>query len=128
MTPRASSLTATCALAALMGSGLAPAAAAAPAAGSYESQLCVTLAAQAPACGPAQVRLAGARVQVQVSDIVYRLQLKSSQADVALMHGSMQIDEFTASYEWVGPVLQFADAAKQTHYEVQLGERLRAPR
>jgi len=96
---------------------------AAPAAGSYAARLCVTLSAQPPTCGPAQAQLAGRSVQVRVSDIVYRLQLKSSQAEVALMHGSMQIDEFTAPYEWVGTALQFSDPDKQTRYEVQFGER-----
>ena len=77
---------------------LGTAASAAPVAGHYGAELCVTQAEQSPNCGPAQARLdRGGRVQVRVSDIVYRLQLRSSQAEVLLMHGSMQIDEFSVA-------------------------------
>ena len=106
----------------------AHAATAAPAAGTYDARLCVTVASQEPTCGPAQARLAGNRLQVQVSDIVYRLQLKSSQAEVALMHGNMQIDEFTGSFDWVGSALHFSDPTKKASYEVVLGERKLAPK
>jgi hypothetical protein len=44
------------------------------------------------------------------------------------MHGTMQIDEFSAAYEWAANALQFADADKQTRYEVQFGERQRTPK
>ena len=105
---------------------------AAPAAGSYDARLCVTLAAQAPSCGPAQAQLSGGRLQVKVNDIVYRLKLQPKrehgQLEVLLMHGTMQIDEFSAAYEWAANHLQFDDADKQTHYEVQFGERQRAAR
>ena len=103
---------------------------AAPAAGSYEARLCVTLAAQPPSCGAAQAQLSGARLQVKVSDIAYRLNLQPQRArgqlDVLLMHGSMQIDEFSSAYEWAANTLLFDDADKQTHYEVQFGKRQRA--
>ena len=101
---------------------------AAPAAGSYEARLCVTLAAQPPSCGAAQARLSGAHLRVKINDIEYRLLLqpKRGQLDVLLMHGTMQIDEFSAPYEWAANNLQFADADKQTRYEVQFGERQRA--
>ena len=105
---------------------------AAPAAGSYDARLCVTLAAQAPSCGPAQAQLSRGSLQVKVNDIVYRLKLQPTrergQLDVLLMHGTMQIDEFSAAYEWAANNLQFVDADKQTRYEVQFGERLRAPK
>ena len=105
------------------------AASAAPVAGHYGAELCVAQGEQAPNCGPAQARLArGGRMQVQVSDIVYRLQLHSSQAEVLLMHGSMQIDEFTAPYEWAGSTLRFSDPQKPVHYEVRLGPRRAAPK
>ena len=105
------------------------AATAAPAAGRYDASLCVTLGEQSPSCGPAQARLrSGGRLQVQVSDIEYRLRLRSSQAEVLLMHGSMQIDEFTVAYEWAGSTLRFSDPAKPVHYEVRFGPRSAAPK
>ena len=95
-----------------------------PSAGSYDAQLCVATSAAAPSCGPAQVELqASGAARVRVSDFVYRLKLNSSQVEVALMHGAMQIDEFVAVYEWAGNSLQFVDADKNARYELKLGER-----
>jgi hypothetical protein len=95
-----------------------------PGAGSYDAQLCVAVSAAAPSCGPAQVELqASGAARVRVSDFVYRLKLNSSQVEVALMHGAMQIDEFVALYQWAGNSLQFADADKGARYELKLGER-----
>jgi hypothetical protein len=97
---------------------------AAPAAGSYDAQLCVSTSVAALSCGPARVELqANGAARVRVSDFVYRLKLNSSQVEVALMHGTMQIDEFVAVYEWAGASLQFVDADKNARYEVRLGER-----
>ena len=96
---------------------------AAPAAGDYEAQLCVVLAEQPASCGPVQARLGRTALRLQVSDLVYRLQLHSSQLDVTLMHGTMQIDGFTAAYDWQGRTLRFADVDKNARYEVQLGAR-----
>ena len=103
----------------------AAAAVAAPAPGRYAAQLCVTTAGSAaPSCGAADVALqAGGSARVRISDISYRLQIKSSQIDVVLMHGGMQIDEFTAPYEWVGNALQFSDTDKRSRYELTLGQR-----
>ena len=99
-------------------------AAAEPALGRYAAQLCVTTGSAAASCGPAEVDLqAGGSARVRISDISYRLQLKSSQIDVVLMHGSMQIDEFTSPYAWVGNALQFTDGDKRARYELTLGER-----
>jgi hypothetical protein len=104
--------------------GFTTAANAAPAAGSYDAQLCVATSAAAPSCGPAQVDLqAGGAARVRVSDFVYRLKLNSSQVEVALMHGAMLVDEFVAVYEWAGNSLQFVDADKNARYELKLGER-----
>ncbi len=106
-----------------LGAALAPASAT-PAAGSYAAELCVATSNAAPSCGPAQVELqAGGAARVRVSDFVYRLKLNSSQVEVALMHGAMQIDEFVAAYEWAGNSLQFVDADKNARYELRLGER-----
>jgi hypothetical protein len=57
---------------------------------------------------------------VRIADIVYRLQLHSSQVDVVLMHGTMQIDGFFAHYEWAGDALRFLDLEKRTRYELRL--------
>ena len=43
----------------------------------------------------------------------------------SLMHGTMQLDEFVASYEWAGQSLRFHDTDKNARYEVKLGERRR---
>ena len=106
--------------------GLLAAAQAAPAAGRYEGRLCVATTS-APDCGPASVELRGKGLaRVRVSDMLYSLTLKSSQVDVVLKHGAMQIDGFTGVYEWKGEVLHFTDADKGVRYEVQLGQRQRA--
>lgn len=92
-----------------------------PAAGRYDARLCVRLGDASANCGPADAQvLQGNRMLVRISDIVYRLKLRSSQADVVLMHGAMQIDEFVASYEWEGSTLAFVDADKRTRYELSL--------
>ena len=95
---------------------------AAPAPGRYDATLCVSSAALASSCGPAEVdvRASGA-VWVQVSDIVYRLRIRPGQAIVVVTQGTMQIDEFDAGAEWSGSALRFADADKQVRYEVQVG-------
>jgi len=91
-----------------------------PAVGRHAAQLCVTTAAAVPSCGPAQVDLRrDGSARVRVDDVVYRLQLHSSQVDVVLMHGAMQIDEFTVPYEWVGRSLQFNDEERKVRYEVR---------
>jgi hypothetical protein len=101
------------------------AAAAQPAQGGrYDAQLCVaTRADQAPTCGAAEVEVAGQRLSVRVADIVYRLALRNGELDVATSQGRMEIDEFSAAYQWVGDTLRFSDAAKNVRYEVRLGAR-----
>ncbi len=100
---------------------IAAAAQTAPAPGHYAAELCVATGDAAPDCGAAEVMLRPrGRVSVRVSDIVYQLQLHSSQLDVVLMHGAMQIDGFTAFYEWQGHTLAFSDPDKPVHYRVRL--------
>ena len=102
-----------------------------PAPGQHPAQLCVqVLEVQGePNCGPADALVQrGKRLQLRISDIVYRVELHSSQVDVVLMHGSMQIDGFTAFYEWQGSTLQFLDLEKRTRYEVQFKARARGTR
>ncbi len=97
------------------------AAAAEPPLGRYDGRWCVSVGQAAADCGPAQVDvLRQRRLNVRIADIVYQLQLNSSQVDVVLMHGTMQIDGFFAPYEWVGSSLQFVDLDKRTRYELQL--------
>ena len=66
------------------------------------------------------------RLNVRISDIVYQLTLNSSQVDVVLMHGSMQIDGFFANYEWADSALRFLDQDKRTRYELRLTPRVAA--
>jgi hypothetical protein len=96
-----------------------------PALGRYDGQFCVTVASDSAAhCGPAEVDvLRGRELRVRISDIVYRLKLNSSQLEVVLMHGTMQIDEFVATYDWAGTALQFDDLDKHTRYELRLAPR-----
>jgi len=103
----------------------AAAAAAAPAApGRSEAELCVaTRREAAPSCGAADVEIAAGAISGRVSDIVYRLALRREQLDVAMMHGAMQIDEFSAAYLWEGTILRFSDADKDVRYEVRIGAR-----
>ena len=99
---------------------------AAPAAppGRYDAELCVaTRPGAEPTCGAAEVDVTPTRISVRVADIVYRLALRPAQLDVATMHGQMQIDEFSAAYEWQGTTLRFSDADKDVRYEVRIGVR-----
>ncbi len=106
----------------LLATGLAAAAAAAePPRGRHDGRFCVTVAEAAPDCGPVQVDvLRQSRLRVRVADIVYHLELHSSQLDVVLMHGAMQIDGFVAPYEWLDQALRFDDLEKRTRYELTL--------
>ena len=97
---------------------------AAPHAGSYDAELCVATSNAVRSCGPAEVELqASGAARVRVSDLVYRLRLNSSQVEVVLMHGAVQIDEFVGVYEWAGSSLQFTDADKNARYELRLAAR-----
>lgn len=94
---------------------------AAPAKGRYDGELCVSVSGTSPSCGPVGVDvLAGDRLSVRFSDIVYHLRLHSSQVEIVLMHGTMQIDGFVAPYEWLDRTLQFDDLEKRTRYELRL--------
>lgn len=108
--------------AALLALAAGSAAADPPATGRYAAELCITLEPAAPNCGPADAQvLRGNRVLVRVADIVWQLQLHSSQADVVMLHGAMQIDGFVANYEWLaGPAIEFVDADKRTRYALRL--------
>jgi hypothetical protein len=104
---------------------VAGAASAAPAPGRYEATLCVsTSPAGPPSCGAAEFQLHSKTLaQVRVADVVYRLHLKPAQVDVMMMQGTMEIDEFSAVYEWNGDVLSFTDPDKKVRYEIKPGAR-----
>src|SRR5205085_11927395 len=96
-----------------------------PAAGRHAGELCVATGPAEPSCGPAQVDLRrDGSVRVRVDDLVYHLQLHSSQVEVVLMHGAMQVDEFTVPYAWVGRSLQFNDDERHVRYEVRFEKRM----
>jgi len=117
--------------AAVLGLLLAGAAAsAAPAPGRYAATLCVsTTAASPPSCGAAEFEIRSrARARVRVADVVYRLHLRPAQVDVMTMQGFMEIDEFSALYEWHGNVLTFTDPDKNVRYEVKAEAKARAKR
>ena len=106
----------------------AGAAGAAPAPGRYEATLCVSTSADGPpSCGAAEFELRSkTQAQVRVADVVYRLHLKPTQVDVVTTQGKMEIDEFSAEYEWAGDVLRFTDTDKNVRYEVKPGAKARA--
>ena len=99
--------------------------AAAPAPGRYEATLCVQTGVAHPAsCGPAEFEMRSKdRAEVRVSDVVYRLHLRPKQVDIMTMQGRMEIDEFSAFYQWKGNALLFFDPDKNVVYEVRPGRR-----
>jgi hypothetical protein len=114
-------------LLAATGTSAAPAPPAPP--GRYHGELCVATRPQAaPTCGAAEVEVTPARISVRIADIVYRLALRPAQLDVETLHGKMQIDEFSAAYDWQGTTLRFSDADKDVRYEVRIGSRRAAGR
>ena len=119
-------------LALVAASGSARAAAtepAAPAPGRYEATLCVSHADETASCGAAELDVGSSgNVRIQVSDIVYRLRLRTGSSAVVVMHGAMQIDEFATGAEWAGASLRFTDAEKRVRYEVKVGAARRAAR
>ncbi len=99
----------------------------APADGRYDGELCVATNANPPSCGAAEVSLTRSQARVQVSDIVYRLSLHTDRLDLVLMHGTMQIDGFSAPFVWEGRVLRFQDPDKPVFYRVRFADPPQAP-
>jgi hypothetical protein len=92
--------------------------------GAYDARLCVTVGSEPAQCGPVAADVGdGGRVRVQISDIVYRLEVWDDRLGVSLFHGTMQIDGFFARYQWSGRMLRFSDPDKDTRYELSLGAR-----
>lgn len=95
-----------------------------PPAGIYDASLCVATAAGPANCGPVVADIDDqGRLDVRISDIVYRLEPYAEQLGITLFHGTMQIDGFFARYQWNGRTLQFSDPEKNTRYELKLGTR-----
>ncbi len=94
-----------------------------PAPGRHAVELCVATGAAAPSCGPAQVDLGrDGALRLRIDDVVYHLQLRSSQVEVVLTHGAVQIDEFTVPYAWAGSALTFVDDERSARYEIRFPE------
>ena len=103
--------------------------AARPEAGRHAAELCVSTSGAPASCGPAEVDLRrDGSLRLRIDDIVYRLQLHSSLVEVVLTHGTVQIDEFTVPYEWVGNALQFSDDDRSARYEIRFPQRRPAKR
>lgn len=99
-----------------------------PAAGLYDATLCVAVAAEAARCGPVLFDVfANGRADVQIDDVIYRLQPAGDQLGVSLFHGTVQLDGFFVRHKWSGKTLNFADPEKGTRYELQVGARRFAP-
>ncbi|MES2098286.1 MAG: hypothetical protein V4569_00550 [Pseudomonadota bacterium] len=97
-----------------------------PEVGRQTAELCVATLPKPPSCGPAQVDLrADGTMRLRVDDVVYSMKLHSSQVEIVVMHNVVQIDEFTAPYEWVGNTLQFKDGDRNSRYEIRFTDRKR---
>ncbi|HEY4067403.1 MAG TPA: hypothetical protein VGM74_10940 [Burkholderiaceae bacterium] len=92
-----------------------------PAPGRHDAELCVTVGAAAPNCGPAQLDLRrDGSARVRVDDLTYTLKPHAGQAEVVLMHGSVEIDDFGVRYLWNGRLLQITDEERQMRYDVRV--------
>jgi uncharacterized protein YdeI (BOF family) len=117
---------ASAALGAAFGAGSVPAASPAPAVGRHDAEMCVATLPKAASCGPANVDVrTDGSIRVRIDDVVYSLRLHSSQVSVVVMHNVVQIDEFTAPYEWAGRSLTFADDERRARYELRFGSQRR---
>ena len=99
----------------------------APLNGIYEGELCVATGSGASNCGAAEVWLFNGNVQVQVSDMVYRLALNEGWLDLMLVHGQTPVDGFRAPYQWAGHVLRFTDLDRAVHYRIRFADLARQP-
>ena len=90
--------------------------------GRYDGELCVASGSGPLNCGAADVFLSHGRAKVRVSDMTYDLQLEDGQLDLMLVHGTMLVDVFSASYSWKGRFLSFVDAERKTYYRVRFAD------
>ncbi len=99
-------------------------AAAAPAPGTYDGELCVAVGAGRQSCGKAELRLGrNGLASARVDDVVYRLQLRRDEVAVLLTQGAGELDQFVADYRWDGATLRFADLEKAARYEFRFQRR-----
>ena len=116
-------------LIALAVAGAASARAVGPPPGQGQATLCVSTSSRPANCGPAQSDVAAdGSIRLRIDDIVYQMRLRSTQVDIVLMHGSVQIDEFTAPFVWSGTTLRFSDDERESRYEVRFARRAQAAR
>ncbi|MBC7992575.1 MAG: hypothetical protein H7Z15_04960 [Rhizobacter sp.] len=93
----------------------------APPAGPYDARLCVTVASQAPNCGPAQAQIsADGGLRVRIHDIAYHLSFEQGALLGITTHGNMQVADFVSSYRWAGTTLMFGDGPRGLQFELQL--------
>jgi hypothetical protein len=92
-----------------------------PAPGRYDAQMCVTLNANPPTCGPLEARVdSDGTLTLRADDIRYILSFEQGLLVGITMHGGMQIAEFLSSYRWAGGTLMFGDRARSAQYEIKL--------
>lgn len=92
-----------------------------PGPGPYDAQMCVTLNANAPTCGPMEARIGrDGTLTLRHDDIRYVLSFEQGLMVGITMHGGMQIAEFLSSYRWAGSTLLFSDRSRSAQFEVQL--------
>ena len=92
-----------------------------PAPGRHAAELCVTTADATPNCGPAQLDLQrDGSARVRVDDLTYTLTPRPGLAEVVLMHGKVEIDDFGVRYAWIGSMLQFTDDERHMRYDVRV--------
>jgi len=106
--------------------GLSAAPLARPEPGRHAAEFCVATLPKPASCGAVEAELRrDGSLRFRIDDVRYTLQLHSSQVEVVVMHNIVQIDEFTAPYEWVGNTLQFKDDDRNSRYEIRFTDRKR---
>lgn len=98
--------------------------AAAPAPGTYDGELCVTVGAGRQSCGKAELKLGrDGLASARVDDVIYLLQLRRDEVAVLLTQGAGELDQFVADYRWDGSTLRFADLEKAARFELRFQRR-----
>ena len=93
-----------------------------PGDGRYDGELCTATANGPLNCGTAQVSLSNGRAKLRVSDMTYDLVLEDGQLDLSLVHGTVLVDVFSASYAWKGRFLNFVDTERRVYYRVRFAD------
>ncbi len=99
------------------------AAGAAPPAGPYSAQLCVSVSGQPASCGPAQAQvLKDGDLRIRIADVVYHLHFQDNFVIGVTLHGAMQVADFASPYRWQGRLLQFYDSPRGLRFELTVGD------